>query len=94
MLRNLYGAVMKSISNDISKDLKAKIHGWKQEADKKYTGDFSKSQLEIVRRIENEVPAAQKEATKSKLNQPLQAFKPQKEMEKLLAALTTFKNHY
>ncbi|KAL6734974.1 hypothetical protein Aduo_005460 [Ancylostoma duodenale] len=93
MLRNLHGAVVKSIRNDISKDLKAKIPDWKQEADKKYKGDFSKSQLEVVRRIENEVPKAQKEATKTKLNQPLQAFKAQKEMEKLLAALTTFKDH-
>ncbi|EYB89775.1 hypothetical protein Y032_0228g2894 [Ancylostoma ceylanicum] len=93
MLRKLHGAVMKSISGDISKDLKAKISDWKQEADKKYKGDFSKSQLEVVRKIENEVPAALKEATKKKLNQPLQAFKTQKEMEKLLASMTTFKDH-
>ncbi|CAJ0606890.1 unnamed protein product [Cylicocyclus nassatus] len=90
LLRNLHSETMKSIKDVVSKEIKNKVAEWKAKAEKLYKGDFSKSQISVVRTLLEEVPAKIKKTVETKINEPLQKFKSQKSMEGLLSAIATF----
>ncbi|CAI4222388.1 unnamed protein product [Auanema sp. JU1783] len=90
LLRKLSNESFTNIQGLIDPNLQTKIDERRQQADKKYGGDFAKVQLEAVRFAVQSVPASEKVKLQQELDKPLKNYNSTAKRQRLVKAIGRF----